>query len=175
MCLRFHAVFEPTQIHNGRAQAVKWEPAQWMVVSCQKNIQLCFFTKIPHGWGLGVQFNQFIANISLFIARIFSVDKKGIRRKDILVRRPRQMFYHLEWPLYRANKYTGDHNWIYLFYVFHFMPVETNRICGLSDPDRMLVIRRGATPPPPPAGTSSVFLCIHHYAPTNTGLEKMDG
>ena len=75
-----------------------------------KKIQLCFFTKIPHGWGLGVQFNQFIANISLFIARIFSVDKKGIRRKDILVRRPRQMFYHLEWPLYRANKYTGDHN-----------------------------------------------------------------
>ena len=110
---------------------------------------------------MGVQFNQFIANTSLFFARIFSVDKKGIRRKDILVRRPRQMFYHLEWPLYRANKYTGDHNWIYLFYVFHFMPVETNRICGLSDPDRMLVIRVILR-----AGTSSVLLCIHNIAPT---------
>ena len=171
MCLKFQAVFEITHNHSRRAQAVQWA-ARWMVVSCQKiyNIQLCFFlTKIPLAV-MGVQFNQFIANTSLFFARIFSVDKKGIRRKDILVRRPRQMFYHLEWPLYRANKYTGDHNWIYLFYVFHFMPVETNRICGLSDPDRMLVIRVILR-----AGTSSVFLCIHHYAPTNTGLEKMDG
>ena len=57
--------------------------------------------------------------------------------------------------------------------------LETNKICGLSDPDRMLVIRGGGGGGggggSTLAGTSSVFLCIHHYPPTNTTLEKMEG
>ena len=89
--------------------------------------------------------------------------------KDILVQKaPGQMFYRLGLTLNRANKCNVDH--VHILWTF-LLFVETNKICGLSDPDRMLVIRKGRATP------SWHIVSLSLYSPLRTnqhGSGKME-